>query len=44
VDIRRAREELGYRPQVGLREGLAETVRWLKEHSRGKTDVALPPA
>jgi UDP-glucose 4-epimerase len=30
ADITRARERLGYRPKVELREGLEEEVRWLK--------------
>jgi nucleoside-diphosphate-sugar epimerase len=30
-DIRRAREELGYAPRIGHREGLAATVRWFTE-------------
>src|SRR5262249_30060684 len=32
-DILRAREELGYAPRVGYREGLADAVRWLQEPS-----------
>jgi 2-alkyl-3-oxoalkanoate reductase len=32
VSIGRAREELGYRPQIGFREGIAATVRWIEEH------------
>jgi nucleoside-diphosphate-sugar epimerase len=35
VDIRRAREELGYHPQVDFREGMAEALRWIEEHSYG---------
>ena len=30
--IRRAREELGYRPRVTLGEGLARTAQWYREH------------
>jgi len=32
ADIARARELLGYEPTVGLREGLAQTVAWMKGH------------
>ncbi|HKP54317.1 MAG TPA: SDR family oxidoreductase [Chloroflexia bacterium] len=31
ADISPAREKLGYEPRVGLREGLANTVRWMQE-------------
>jgi UDP-N-acetylglucosamine/UDP-N-acetyl-alpha-D-glucosaminouronate 4-epimerase len=31
-DISRARERLGYRPRVGLAEGLRETFAWYREH------------
>jgi nucleoside-diphosphate-sugar epimerase len=31
VDIRRAREELGYSPKVGLQQGMAASAGWLKE-------------
>ena len=31
-DITRARTELGYAPRVGLREGLARTLGWYREH------------
>lgn len=34
-DIRRARERLGWRPRVGLTEGLAETVRWFRDEMEG---------
>lgn len=34
VDIRRAREELGYAPQVSMREGVAASLRWIEEHGR----------
>jgi nucleoside-diphosphate-sugar epimerase len=36
-DVSRAREELGYRSQVGLREGVARTFAWMRE-----APVALP--
>jgi nucleoside-diphosphate-sugar epimerase len=42
VDIRRAREELGYEPQVSYRTGMAAAVRWFKEHSEGA--VHVPPS
>jgi CDP-glucose 4,6-dehydratase len=32
VSAARARRELGWRPQVGLADGLAETVAWYREH------------
>jgi nucleoside-diphosphate-sugar epimerase len=31
-DISRARTELGYAPQVGLREGIGRTLEWYREH------------
>jgi dihydroflavonol-4-reductase len=31
-DIARARAELGYAPQVGLREGIRRTLQWYREH------------
>jgi nucleoside-diphosphate-sugar epimerase len=31
-DISRARQELGYAPQVGLRDGIARTLAWGREH------------
>jgi nucleoside-diphosphate-sugar epimerase len=31
-DITRARQELGYAPKVGLREGIRRTLAWYKEH------------
>jgi dTDP-glucose 4,6-dehydratase len=34
-DIRRARQRLGWRPRVGLTEGLAETVRWFRDEMEG---------
>jgi nucleoside-diphosphate-sugar epimerase len=42
VDIRRAREELGYAPQIDFRTGLAETVRQFKEHCHGPVVAASP--
>jgi nucleoside-diphosphate-sugar epimerase len=40
VDIRRAREELGYSPRIGYREGVADTVRWLEAHAHDSTPFA----
>jgi nucleoside-diphosphate-sugar epimerase len=31
-DITRARTEIGYAPQVGLREGIARSLRWYRDH------------
>jgi dihydroflavonol-4-reductase len=31
-DISRARGEIGYAPRVGLREGIARTLEWYREH------------
>ena len=31
-DITRARAEIGYAPRVGLREGIARTLEWYREH------------
>ena len=31
-DSRRAREELGWRPEVSLDEGLGQTIAWVREH------------
>ncbi|HEX6417392.1 MAG TPA: NAD(P)-dependent oxidoreductase [Acidimicrobiales bacterium] len=31
-DVTRAREELGYRPAVGLEEGMRASIRWCLEH------------
>ncbi|MCC7519544.1 MAG: dTDP-glucose 4,6-dehydratase [Verrucomicrobiae bacterium] len=32
VDTAKARRELGWRPRIGLADGLAETVRWYRDH------------
>lgn len=32
ADISRARKELGFEPEVGLQQGIAETVNWYKEN------------
>ena len=39
VDIRRAKEELGFSPGIGYREGLAEAFRSIEEGKR--EDLAL---
>ena len=45
VDIRKARQELGYEPRVRLREGLAETIRQLrKEQPHGTSNAAVAAA
>jgi dihydroflavonol-4-reductase len=31
-DIARARRELGYEPRIGLREGIARTLEWYRQH------------
>jgi dihydroflavonol-4-reductase len=31
-DISRARRELGYAPRIGLREGIARTLEWYRQH------------
>jgi dihydroflavonol-4-reductase len=31
-DITRARTEIGYAPQIGLREGIARSLRWYRDH------------
>ena len=33
-DIGRLRDEVGFTPAIGLREGLERTVSWWREHSR----------
>jgi UDP-glucuronate decarboxylase len=35
-DISRAKELLGWQPEVSLREGLKETIRWFDEERRSK--------
>ena len=37
ADISAARRDLGYRPRVGLKEGLLRTVEWFAEESRPTT-------
>jgi nucleoside-diphosphate-sugar epimerase len=43
VDIRRARQELGYAPQVSFREGIAASVRWYKDHLQEAGHAASHP-
>jgi nucleoside-diphosphate-sugar epimerase len=31
-DITRARTEIGYTPQIGLREGITRTLEWYRQH------------
>jgi Nucleoside-diphosphate-sugar epimerases len=33
LDVTRAEERFGFRAQVGLREGLAQTIAWYREHA-----------
>lgn len=41
ADISRARELLGWAPQVSLEEGIAATVRWYKDNRQWAKDLAL---
>jgi nucleoside-diphosphate-sugar epimerase len=41
VVIRRARDELGYAPRISYPEGVADTVRWMKEQAHGHVDVVV---
>ena len=44
-DIRKAKLELGYEPKVHLREGLARTARWYRDHGYiGGGRMAAPPS
>lgn len=38
ADVHRLREEVGFRPSIGLAEGIDATVRWWREHGR-----SVPP-
>jgi 2-alkyl-3-oxoalkanoate reductase len=40
VDIRRAKQELGYAPLVDFRQGMAATVRWIEGHPHDRPDPA----
>jgi nucleoside-diphosphate-sugar epimerase len=40
VDIRRARDELGYVPRIALREGMAATIQWVKAQRTETNHVA----
>ena len=33
LDVTRAEERFGFRARVGLREGLARTIAWYREHA-----------
>lgn len=39
IDARKAMLELGWRPQVGFAEGLADTVRWYLDNRRWVSDI-----
>jgi UDP-glucose 4-epimerase len=44
ASIDRARDLLGYQPQVEFKQGLQETIEWFKEHwSQIKRDAEFPP-
>ncbi len=40
-DIDKARDELGYRPRVGIHEGLTRTAHWYVEHGHLPKDLEL---
>jgi UDP-glucuronate decarboxylase len=42
-DITLAREQIGWTPQVGVRDGLARTVAWFEEHLRRRGALPLAP-
>lgn len=42
-DITRAEKELGWRPRVGLREGLQRTIRWAKHNWFGAPEAIAAP-
>jgi dTDP-glucose 4,6-dehydratase len=43
-DIRRARELLGWEPEVGMEEGLKRTIEWFRERpAADRTEVSPPP-
>jgi nucleoside-diphosphate-sugar epimerase len=42
VDIRRAREELGYTPEIGCREGMSAAVRCVDEESHERPEYVCP--
>jgi nucleoside-diphosphate-sugar epimerase len=44
ISIDRAREELGFAPQVGYKEGLARAIRWLNEQHHEVPVTFLAPA
>ena len=43
IDCTRAREELGWRPRVSLREGLERTHAWIHEQLREAASAPSPP-
>jgi UDP-glucuronate 4-epimerase len=40
ADISRARDELGYEPATGVREGLRQEVRWTADRGDARTGLA----
>jgi UDP-glucose 4-epimerase len=42
ADIARARQDLGYEPEVGFEEGLSRTVEWYAERIRVEAEAAEP--
>jgi dTDP-L-rhamnose 4-epimerase len=38
-DISRAKELLGFKPEIQLKDGLAELVKWAQEHGWGSVDL-----
>jgi len=42
-DITRAREQIGWTPQVGVRDGLARAIAWFEEHLRRRGALPAPP-
>jgi nucleoside-diphosphate-sugar epimerase len=42
ADVRRLREEVGFRPQIGLRDGIADTVAWWRAGDGGGWTVSGP--
>lgn len=40
VDIRRARDDFGFQPQVTYRQGVADTLRWIQSQSQEGATVA----
>jgi UDP-glucuronate decarboxylase len=42
-DIAQAREQIGWTPHVGVRDGLARTIAWFEEHLRRRGALPAPP-